>query len=170
MIINLRRCAIERNEAKFGRLIISQAERLFGERVLHRYIGVINLSKETSIREFYADYLDTFHRLDAEAVAMFYTQPCLFITDQTITLMHDGDEIERLFGEIISGLIAKDYDHSVVEDLSVKLLSEHLAQVSGLAIRYRKDGTELEKAGASYVLQFSANAWKFVSAMTYPAP
>lgn len=84
--------------------------------------------------------------------------------------MHDSDEIERLFDRIIADLVAENYDHSVVEDLNIKLLSEHLAQVSGLAIRYRKDGTELERTGASYTLQYRANAWKFVSAMTYPAP
>ncbi|MFT4581595.1 MAG: ketosteroid isomerase-like protein [Gammaproteobacteria bacterium] len=128
------------------------------------------MNKETLIREFYAHYLNTFHGLDAGQVATFYTQPCLFITGQSITLLHDSDEIERLFDRIIADLVAENYDHSVVEDLNIKLLSEHLAQVSGLAIRYRKDGTELERTGASYTLQYRANAWKFVSAMTYPAP
>ena len=127
------------------------------------------LLEETTIREFYADYLSTFHRLVPSAVAMFYARPCLFISDRSIVLMQNDAQVAQLFGQIIADLVSQDYDHSVVDNLQVELLSEHLAEVTGIAVRYRKDGRELERAGATYTLRKDAGAWKFVTATTYPA-
>ncbi|MDA0821024.1 MAG: DUF4440 domain-containing protein [Proteobacteria bacterium] len=124
--------------------------------------------EEITIRKLYADYLSTFHRLDPGAVAMFYAQPCLFITDRSTILMQNNTEVAQLFEQIIADLVSQDYDHSVVDNLQVELLSEHLADLKGLAIRYRKDGRELERAGATYILRKDANDWKFVTVTTYP--
>jgi ketosteroid isomerase-like protein len=125
--------------------------------------------EEITIQELYADYLSTFHRLDPGAVAMFYAQPCLFISGRSIVLMQNDEEVAHLFEQIIADLVRQDYDHSMVDNLQVELLSEHLAEVKGLAIRYRKDGRELERAGATYTLRKDANGWKFVTVTTYPA-
>jgi ketosteroid isomerase-like protein len=124
---------------------------------------------EQAIRTFYAAYIDTFHTLDAKAVANFYAAPCLFVTDTAVVLMSTAADIEKLFGQLIEQLKARDYDHSDIPKLEVERLSPHLAQVSGLAIRYAKDGNELERIGATYTLRKTGDSWHFVTAVAFPA-
>ena len=125
-------------------------------------------AEEIIIRELYAAYLAAFHRCDATAVATFYSSPCLMVTEQSVDLMADETAIERLFAQLMEKLKLRDYSHSDVQELKVDLLSDRLAQVSGLALRYSKDGKELERTGASYTLRKVDGRWKFVTALAHP--
>lgn len=122
---------------------------------------------EKTIRQTYEDYLGAFHTLDAKAVAPFYAVPCLFVTDPGVVLMTEAGDVERLFATLIEELRARDYDHSEVKDLEVRLLSEYLALVSGLAIRFAKDGSELERTGATYTMRKVEGAWKFATVVAH---
>lgn len=126
-------------------------------------------SDEQAIRTLYAAYIDTFHTLDAKAVANFYAAPCLFVTDAAVVLMTSAADIEQLFGQVIEQLKARDYDHSDIPKLEVELLSANLAQVNGLAVRYARGGAELERIGASYTLRKTDDGWHFVTAVAFPA-
>lgn len=123
---------------------------------------------EKGIRQFYAHYLSAFHTLEARAVVPFYAPPCLFVTEQSVVAMNSAKDIERLFVQVIEALKSRNYHHSDVTNLKVNMLSERLAELNGLAIRYSTSGAELERSGASYTLRRSAESWKFVSAVAYP--
>jgi len=124
--------------------------------------------QEQAIRRFYREYLAAFHTSEASSVTPFYATPCLFIADSGTTLLSGRNEIEHFFSKLIASLKARDYDHSDVNDLEVVLLSERLAQVTGLAIRYAKDGSELEQTRATYLLHEAKGTWKFVTVIAYP--
>ena len=57
-------------------------------------------NQEEAIKQFYASYLDTFHAGEAKAMVPFYHAPCLFITDQGVTLLASEAEIEQLFAQV----------------------------------------------------------------------
>jgi ketosteroid isomerase-like protein len=121
------------------------------------------------IETFYADYLSAFHSLDARAVVSFYMPPCLFVSDKGTVLMLDSAAVESFFSNVMADLKPKNYHHSEVQDLHVETLSGHLALVRGLAVRYTKDGVVLERLRAVYTLRKVAQAWKFITAVAYPA-
>lgn len=124
--------------------------------------------QEQAIRRFYREYLAAFHTSEATSVTRFYATPCLFIADSGTTLLSGRNEIEQFFSKLIAALKAREYDHSDVRDLEVVLLSDRLAQVTGLAIRYAKDGSELEQTRATYMLREAEGTWKFIAVIAYP--
>lgn len=126
-------------------------------------------SHENTIRQFYAQYLSAFHTLEASAVVPFYATPSLFVSEDTVVAMNSATDIERLFVQVIAGLKSRNYDHSEVPNLKVNILSDRLAEVGGLAIRYSASGAELERSGANYILRRLGHSWKFVSAVAYPS-
>lgn len=124
-------------------------------------------SDEASIRKTYADYLAAFHTLDAGSVAPFYETPCLFVSDRGVVSMSKGADVETLFSELIEGLKSRNYARSEVSDLRVRLLSDHLALVSGLAVRFDTSGAELERTNATYTLRKTEDGWKFVTVIAH---
>ncbi len=124
-------------------------------------------NQEEAIRQFYASYLDTFHTGKAKAVVPFYHAPCLFITDQGVTLLSNEIEIENLFAQVMEGLKGRNYSHTEVTDVQIKELSAEMALFSGLAVRYTKTGEELERLSATYTTRKSNNAWQFVTVVAH---
>ncbi len=124
-------------------------------------------NQEEAIKQFYANYLDTFHAGEATAMVPFYHAPCLFITDQGVTLLSNEAEIEKLFAQVIEGLKDRNYSHTEVTDVQIKELSGEMALFSGLAVRYTKTGEELERLSATYTMRKSNNAWQFVTVVAH---
>ncbi len=124
-------------------------------------------NQEEAIKQFYASYLDTFHTGEAKAMVPFYHAPCLFITDQGVTLLSNESEIEKLFAQIIEGLKGRNYSHTEVTDVQIKELSGEMALFSGLAVRYTKAGEELERLSATYTMHKSNNAWQFITVVAH---
>ena len=124
-------------------------------------------NQEEAIKQFYTNYLDTFHAGEAKAIVSFYHAPCLFITDQSVTLLSNEAEIEKLFAQAIEGLKGRNYSHSEVKDVQIKELSGEMALFSGLAVRYTKTGEELERLSATYTMRESNNAWQIVTVVAH---
>ncbi len=124
-------------------------------------------NQEEAIKQFYASYLDTFHAGEAKAMVSFYHAPCLFITDQGVTLLASEAEIEQLFAQVIEGLKGRNYSHTEVTDVQIKELSAEMALFSGLAVRYTKTGEELERLSATYTMRKSHNAWQFITVVAH---
>ena len=124
-------------------------------------------SEIVAIEKFYDHYLDTFHGGDAKALVAFYHTPCLFVTVDGVTLLSDEMQVQQSFEQVIQGLKLKDYDHSTVSDVQIRLLGQKTAMFSGLGVRYTRDGAELERLGATYTLQRVNTAWKFVTLVAH---
>ena len=48
-------------------------------------------------------------------------------------------------------------------EANIKVLNDNTAMVSGRAIRYAKDGLELERRGATFALRKTDDGWKIVA-------
>ena len=69
--------------------------------------------------------------------------------------------MEAAFAPMREGLRARGYGRSELGMLHVKQLSATAALASGVAVRYRADGQELERVGVSYVLhKADDDRWK----------
>ncbi len=119
------------------------------------------------IRQFYASYLEAFHLGEAQAMVPFYHAPCLFIADQGVSLLASEAEIAKLFAQIIQDLKGRNYGHSEVTNMQIKEMTERIALLSGLAVRYTKTGEELERLGATYTLRKTDDRWQIVSVVAH---
>ncbi len=124
-------------------------------------------NQHEDIQQFYASYLDTFHSGEAKAMVPFYHAPCLFIADQGVTLLSSEAEIERLFAQIIQDLKGRNYGRSEVTNIQIKDMTDRIALLSGLAVRYTKTGEELERLGATYTLRKADDHWQIVSVVAH---
>ena len=124
-------------------------------------------NQHEDIQQFYASYLDTFHSGEARAMVPFYNAPCLFIADQGVTLLSSEAEIEKLFAQIIQDLKGRNYGRSEVTNIQIKEMTNRIALLSGLAVRYTKTGEELERLGATYTLRKTDNRWQIVSVIAH---
>ena len=68
-------------------------------------------------------------------------------------------EIEARYGAYLRGLRERGYSHSTWSELHVKLLDQ-IALASGVFVRHKTDGSELETIGATYVLRKTEGEWK----------
>jgi hypothetical protein len=59
------------------------------------------------------------------------------------------------------------YSRGEMPSLSVRRLSNNLAIVNGHVIRYRKDGTELERFGLTYTLRKVGEHWKIIAGILH---
>jgi ketosteroid isomerase-like protein len=123
---------------------------------------------EAAVRQAVIDYVAAFSKLDAAATARYYHEPSMFLRPNGVTLMASRAEIEATFAANMESLRAREYSHSEWLELYVKQLSETTALASGVAIRYKTDGSELERVGATYALRRTDDGWKIVMTLGHP--
>jgi ketosteroid isomerase-like protein len=108
-----------------------------------------------------ADYYKAFSTLDLHAILPYYHQPCLLMSPQGVIAAPTGAEIAASFTPFIEGLRAKGYSRSELSNLRVQRLSATSALATGVAVRYKSDGQELDRTGVTYLLQKGDGGWKF---------
>lgn len=116
----------------------------------------------TDVAKFLTGYYDTFSTLDIESIAPFFNEPCVFISSLGVTDAPTHHAVRDVFRAIAEGLRAKGYSRSELANLNVKSMSDTTSLASGLAIRYRLDGSELERVGVTYIVQKSDKGWRIV--------
>lgn len=108
-----------------------------------------------------ADYYKAFSTLNLQVILPYYHQPCLLISPQGVVAAPTGAQVATSFTPFIEGLRAKGYSRSELSKLQVQRLSATAALATGVAVRYKSDGQELDRTGVTYLLQKSADGWKF---------
>lgn len=125
---------------------------------------------EQAVRDTYAAYLAAFQQPDAaQAVQPYFQFPCLALTAQGDIVVNSAEVVGQIFGAMKARLATQDYASSEIQDMSVKLLSDTLAAISLVALRYNSQGTEIERLGCFYLLRQSAGQWRFVQLAMYDA-
>jgi hypothetical protein len=102
-------------------------------------------------------------------VAGFYYEPAMRVTKSGPVVRSTRADQEAIFEGFLRGLVERGYASSRWEQLEVRLLDPETAIASGIAVRYRADGTVFERVAVTYALQDTAEGWKiFLSATHAP--
>ena len=115
-----------------------------------------------------ADYQTSFSAHDPHGAQLFYHEPCTFIFADRVVLLASRPDIEAFFTSVIRGLEARGWRHSEWSEIYFKQMNDGLSLVSTVAIRYRTDGQELERIGATYTFRKTEHGWKIAAAVTHP--
>ena len=67
----------------------------------------------------------------------------------------------------MEGLRGKGYGRSEFEPGYAKSLSSSAALIGGVAVRYKTNGEQLERAGITYVLHKTESGWKFAAVILH---
>ena len=118
---------------------------------------------EQEVDQVFIDYFRDFSNLDLKAIVSYFHLPCTFIVPQGIFIFNSASEVEGFWGPRFDDLKAQSFGHTERAEGNVKALSDNTAIASSLAVRYSKDGAELERRGATFILRKTAGGWKIVS-------
>lgn len=106
------------------------------------------------------DYYAAFNTLDVPAVLPYFHEPSLLIGPQGAFAAPTYDHLTPVLVTVIDSLRVRGFGRSELTIRRVEPLSASTNLVTGVAIRYRVDGQELERVGVTYVLQSADNRWK----------
>ncbi len=119
------------------------------------------------VKETFKQYSDSFALLDPQALVPFYHLPAILIDSKQVFSVNSEAEILGILTPMIEGLKHIGYTHSEITNLNAKLLSDNTALVSGIGIRFKKDGNELGKFGFTYTLRKTDQGWKIIAGIIH---
>jgi ketosteroid isomerase-like protein len=125
-------------------------------------------AEKTAVDHAFSDYNDAFVRGDLSAIGQHCNVPFVIISSQEVKVLPTMSEIEAFYGGILRDLRARGYSHSTRSELHVKLLDQTTVLASGVFVRHKMDGSELETIGVTYVLRKTEGEWKIAVMTRHP--
>ena len=86
--------------------------------------------------------------------------PALFMGPPGVFPVPTSSALAPIIAPAMEDLRAKGYGRSELSLQYVKALSATGALASGVAVRYKTDGQELERVGVTYLLHNAGTGWK----------
>ena len=121
-------------------------------------------TEEAAVARVLADYYGAFSNacgtLDVHAISPYFHEPALLIGPGGMLAAPTREILSAAFTPAMEGLRAKGFGRSELNVRDIKLLNLTTMLVTGIAMRYKLDGQELEQAGVTYVLAKPASGWK----------
>lgn len=124
---------------------------------------------EDAVRQTLEAYEQAWSRHDAHAVADFYFEPAMRVSKGGPVIRATRADQETFFDGYLRGFVARGYERSEWESLEVRMIDAQTALASGISVRYRADGSILERVAVTYELWNTGSGWKiFLSATHAP--
>ena len=116
-------------------------------------------NEKDAIHQVIRDYYDAFSR-DPAAAAAFYGEPTMMMGPDKIFTLNMCADVEAFLSKVLSDLKRLGYAYSKLADQRIKMLGATTALYSLIAARCKADGTELQRAGFTYILHKNDTGWK----------
>lgn len=115
----------------------------------------------------FGNYSKAFQTLDPKEAVPYFHKPGMFITADGVQVMAEEAQVTVLLQKVMNQLQAKAYDRTETKNINVRQLSDILAVVTADAIRYKKDGTELERFSITYTMRKTEKTWQIIVAIIH---
>ena len=106
------------------------------------------------------DYYAAFNTLDVRAILPYFHEPSFLMGPQGAFAAPTHDVLTTVLMTVLDSLRARGFGRSELSVRRVKSLSASATLVTGVAVRYRVEGQELERVGVTYVLYNADSQWK----------
>ncbi len=118
---------------------------------------------EREVDQLFIDYFRDFSNLDLKAIVSYFHLPCMFVVPNDILVFSTTAEVEGFWVPRFEAMKAADFGHTERHEASIQVLNDHTAMASSLAVRFKKDGTQLERRGAAFAVRKTGEGWKIVT-------
>ena len=115
---------------------------------------------KTAVTRLLTDYYNAFSKLDAQAILPYFHEPSFMIGPGGVAATSTQAALTAILTPAMQGLRARGYARSELSMVRVKPLSATTTLASGVAVRYKADGQELERVGVTYLLHKADSVWK----------
>lgn len=125
-----------------------------------------------AIAQEVAAALKEYHRLfsskRADAMAeRGYGAPLVTLGRNNYTVLETRKDVEAWASTFVTRLAAEGWDRSEMPSPSICVLTETSAIASGEFVRYRKDGSVLQRLGSAYVFSKTVEGWRVVGMLSH---
>ena len=117
------------------------------------------LQDEDAIHEVVSEYYEAFVR-DPIIAASYYGEPSLVVLPHQVMSLPRRADIEEFLAKGRDALMARGYLHTKMQASRVRKLNQSTALYGTVAVRMRRDGTELERVAFTYLLHKGNSGWK----------
>ena len=117
------------------------------------------MTDETAVRKTLDEYYRAFSTLRVQAIFPYLNQPALLVGPLGVIPLPRPSAVEPIFDPVMESLRTRGYARSELGSQEIRILSARSAFATGIAIRYRSDGEKLERAGITYLLRKTDDAW-----------
>jgi NTF2-like protein (DUF6841) len=124
----------------------------------------------TELEAFYKGYIDSFNREDIDMYSQSFDYPyAMILGDKGLALTRDETAHQRFYTSLMINLKERGWVRSGIDQFKAWPYADNLALIMADAIRYRADGSVIEKVRATYTVRRAGNNWKIVAlAMVTP--
>jgi ketosteroid isomerase-like protein len=114
------------------------------------------------------DYFEAYSRGDMPAVMKFINVPFVVTGPKGFMTFTKADEALDWYTKFHDAAVKQGYAKTEWLDFGVKLLGQSYAIAGGTYVRYKTDGSELNRSGGTYLLNKVDGVWKVGVNMGYP--
>ena len=119
------------------------------------------MTNEEAVKQILFDYYNAFSTLDVQSILPYFHQPALLIGSLGVIALPVAAALVPIFGPVMEDLRQREYCRSELSLQQLNLLSTTSASATGVAIRRKANGQELERVGVTYLLHKGDHSWKF---------
>jgi hypothetical protein len=123
---------------------------------------------KTAVDKVMHDYFEAYSQGDMAAVMKFVHVPLTVMGPKGFRNLTTSDEALDWYTTLREAAVKQGYAKSQWIDLGVKLLGQSYAIAGGTYVRYKTDGSELNRSGGTYILNKVDGVWKIGILMGYP--
>jgi hypothetical protein len=127
------------------------------------------MNSQSDVIQVLTDYYTAFSTLDVQLFLPYFHEPSLLVGHRGIIAAPTHGVLVTAFAPTLKGLRERGFGRSELSVRLSKMLSATAALVTGVAIRYKADGQELERVGTTYVLHQHDAGWKIAVAVLHDA-
>ena len=128
-----------------------------------------SLAEKNAVDKLMQDYFAAYSRGDMSAVMKLINVPFVVTSGpKGFTALTTADEALGWYTKGRDAVAKQGYAKTQWVDFGVRLLSEYYAIAGGTYVRYKTDGTELNRSGGTYLLNKVDGVWKIGVLMGYP--
>jgi len=127
------------------------------------------MTDEAAVNRMLDEYYAAFSTLNIQVILPYFHQPALLIGPPGVIALPTPAAVLPIFTPVMQNLRTRGYGRSELDQRKVKLLSAKSALATGIAVRYKSDGQELERVGVTYMLHKTDDTWKFAVMVLHDA-
>lgn len=128
-----------------------------------------SVDEQQAVIRLLTDYYTAFSALDVNAFLPYFHEPSLLVGPQGVFAAPTRAVLATAFASTLESLRTRGFGRSELSLRQSKMLSGTSALITGIAIRYKADGQELERVGVTYVLHKNDAGWKIAVVVLHDA-
>jgi ketosteroid isomerase-like protein len=114
-------------------------------------------------------YVDAFNAQDFERCLRYYRLPTTWISSRGVIVIETREAFIAAMARSTRDLRARGLHRTEHLLRSTRILADNVALTSATAVRYRADGSELERTGGTMALSKDEQGWRIVTVLIHHA-